>query len=404
MVGMENTAGFISTGTSLEPRTAAQSSPMIHHSFGDWVFMFHGNAFLVNTQQSGPRGGDKTYGVNWAMPMLARRVGRQSVSVRTMISLDPVTVTHRRYPLLFQTGEIAFGRRVVDGQHPHDLVMELAVRYDFSLNDDVQLFAYGGPVGGPALGPAAFPHRSSASENPAAVLGHHMQDSTHVSNSVITMGLSGGPLQLEASAFSGREPNENRWNFDGGRPDSFASRLTLAAGAGVTGQFSAGRINNREEFEPDLDTLRITASIHHHRRFQGGHIASSLIWGRNKDMDEHGRRILNAYTLESTVHFRNNNWVWTRIENTDRDRTLLAGETSAHVDEDPIGRVQAYTFGYTRDLPGMPQGLRLGLGAQVTAYGLTPQLKAIYGPRPAAISMFLRLRPQGNLEAAHHAH
>jgi len=45
----------------------------------------------------------------------------------------------------------------------------------------------------------------------------------------------------------------------GGKPDSFASRLTLAVGNNFSGQFSIGRINNREALEPDLDTLRTTA-------------------------------------------------------------------------------------------------------------------------------------------------
>ena len=135
--------------------------------------------------------------------------------------------------------------------------------------------------------------------------------------------------KLEASTFHGREPNENRWNIDGGKPDSFASRLTLSAGNNFSGQFSIGRINNREAVELDLDTLRTTASIHHNVRFSSGHVSTSLIWGRNKDLEFHGRRIFNAYTAESTVNFLINNWAWTRIENVDRDRTLLAGETPA---------------------------------------------------------------------------
>src|SRR6185436_16657079 len=110
-------------------------------------------------------------------------------------------------------------------------------------------------------------------------LGHHTQDSTHVSNDVITLGFSGGPLQLEASTFRGREPNENRWNIDQGKPDSFAARLTMSLKNTVVGQFSMGRINNREASEPDLDTLRTTASILHNFRFRSGYVASSWIWG-----------------------------------------------------------------------------------------------------------------------------
>src|SRR4029077_4583967 len=170
-------------------------------------------------------------------------------------------------PELFQSGETAYGLPVVDGQHPHDLFMEIAGRYDFRWSERTQIFFYGGPLGEPALGPTAFPHRASASENPVAVLGHHQEDSTHISNSVITAGFVGGPVQLEASTFHGGEPNENRWNIDRGKPDSFASRLSLSAGNNLSGQFSVGRINNREPEEPGMDTLRTTASIHYNIRF-----------------------------------------------------------------------------------------------------------------------------------------
>jgi hypothetical protein len=69
------------------------------------------------------------------------------------------------------------------------------------------------------------------------------------------------------------------------------------------------------------------------------------------------------------------------------------------IGEDPIGRVQAYTFGYERDLPIGVSYLNVGLGVQATAYGLTPQLKTVYGAHPAGFSVFLRLRPVGNIGA-----
>ncbi len=401
VTAMENSVGFLSSGTSIEPRTVSEFAPMVHTSLGNWTVMFHANVFVLGMQQTGPRGFDKFFSTNWFMPMLSRDFGRQTITFRTMMSLEAATVTRRRYPELFQTGEPAYGLPIVDGQHPHDLFMEIAGRYDFRLNEHSRLFIYGGPIGDPALGPTAYPHRASASENPIAALAHHQEDSTHVSDDVITVGFSGGPVQLEASAFHGREPDENRWNIDQGTPDSFSSRLTIAAGSHLVGQFSMGRINNRETLEPNLDTLRTTASVQHDVRFSGGHISSSLIWGRNKDLPGTGARIFNSYTAESTLNFANRNWVWTRIENVDRDRTLLAGETRSalKVEESPIGRVQAYTFGYERDLPVGPSFLNFGLGFQATAYGLPPSLKSIYGDHPAAFAVFLHFRPAGNIGA-----
>jgi hypothetical protein len=311
-------------------------------------------------------------------------------------------VTGRRYPELFQSGETAYGKPIVDGQHPHDLIMELAGRYDARFGERTRLFVYGGPLGEPALGPVAFPHRASASENPVAVLGHHQEDSTHLSNSVVTVGVTSGPFQLESSAFHGREPNENRWNIDLGKPDSFSSRVTVGIGNSLVGQFSVGRINNREDLHPTADTFRETASIHHNIRFSSGQLATSLIWGRNKDLPgHHAPRIFNAYTFESTIGFLQKNWVWTRIENVDRDRTILVGETDAvrRVEEDPIGRIQAYMLGYERELPITTSKVNIGLGAQITTYGMPPQVSAVYGAHPRALTVFLRIRPVGNFSA-----
>ncbi|HET9132526.1 MAG TPA: hypothetical protein VFO86_16345, partial [Terriglobia bacterium] len=162
MSAMENSVGNLSSGTSIEPAATSEASSMVHGSLGSWTVMFHANAFVQDIQQSGPRGGDKFFSTNWMMPMLTNKWGAHSLTLRSMFSIEPATVTDRRYPLLFQTGETAFGSPIVDGQHPHNLFMEIAGRYDLDLNEKTRLFFYGGPIGEPALGPAAFPHRSSA--------------------------------------------------------------------------------------------------------------------------------------------------------------------------------------------------------------------------------------------------
>jgi len=398
MAGMENPLGFPSSGTSVEPESTKDSTPMMHWAMGKWNVMFHANVFLENIQQTGPRGGDKLFSANWFMPMIARKSGRHTVAFRTMLSFEPATVTDRRFPQLFQSGETAFGLPIVDGQHPHNFVMELSGRYEFNLNLNTQLFLYGGPLAEPALGPPAFPHRASSSENPLAMLGHHEQDSTHISYNVITAGLVAGRMQLEASTFHGQEPNENRWAIGTGRPDSFATRLTIAPWNWV-GQFSIGRINHREALEPGLNTLRTTASIHHHIVLKSGSLATSLIWGRNKDVVNTERRIFNSYGVESTLNFKTRNWAWGRIENVDRDRTLLFGETPAAlaIEETPIGRVQAYNLGYERDILRKSPWWNVGVGFQYSVYGLTPEMKTVYGNRPQSFVMFVRLRPVGNV-------
>src|SRR6202030_4543826 len=97
--------------------------------------MFHANVFVLDQQQSGPRGGDKFFSTNWFMGMAQRKVGPGTFTARAMLALEPATITNRRYPLLFQQGETAYGVPISDGQHPHDFFMELAALYDWTLRD-----------------------------------------------------------------------------------------------------------------------------------------------------------------------------------------------------------------------------------------------------------------------------
>src|ERR1035437_2110609 len=165
------------SGTSVEPDSTPV--PMMMSMYGGWMWMLHGEAFVNAIQQSGPRGGDKVFSTNWIIPMAQRDLGPGKLTLRTMLSLEPATVTERRYPELFQVGETAFGKAIVDGQHPHDLFMEIAALYDIKLAQDALLSFYAAPVGDPAIGPTAYPHRTPAAEDPLAPLGHHLEDSTH---------------------------------------------------------------------------------------------------------------------------------------------------------------------------------------------------------------------------------
>src|SRR6185312_8021930 len=98
------------SGTSIEPDSS--DAHMIMAEKGSWHLMFHGVAFMNFAQQSGPRGYDKVFSTNWFMPMAQRSLGPGQLTFRTMLSLEPATVTNRFYPELFQQGETAFGRPI----------------------------------------------------------------------------------------------------------------------------------------------------------------------------------------------------------------------------------------------------------------------------------------------------
>lgn len=378
------------SGTSAEPDSVPV--PMLMTTKGKWALMFHANAFVLDEQQTGPRGGDKFFSVNWGMGMAQRAAGPGVFTARTMLSLDPATITGRQYPLLFQMGETAFGKPIVDGQHPHNFFMEIAALYDLKLGKSGLLSFYAAPIGDPAIGPLAYAHRASASEDPLATLGHHQEDSTHVAEDVVTMGVTYRIARLEASGFHGREPDENRWNISQGKIDSWSTRLTLQPGKNWSGQYSYARIAGPEALFPGEDQERMTASVMYNRPIHRGDWASSLIWGRTKSLED--ASVFNSYAFESTLQFVTRNHVWTRIESAERSNELLLGENPLPPGfvEQPIGRVGAYTLGYDRDFDIVPR-VRSALGAQVTLYDAPANLQPAYGAHPAGVAVFLRIRP-----------
>jgi len=378
------------SGTSVEPDST--TAPMLMTMRGGWMLMLHGVVFVADQQQSGPRGADKFFSTNWAMGMAQRSAGPGTVTLRAMLSLEPATISGRLYPELFQVGETAFGRPIVDGQHPHNFFMELAGIYDLRLGEHGLISFYAAPVGDPALGPPAFPHRASADEDPLAVLGHHSQDSTHISGSVFTAGAAYRTVRVEASAYHGREPGGNRWTIPAGAPDSWAARLTVNPFHNWSAQYSIGRLHSPEAISPLEDTLRMTASIDYHRSLARGDWASIAVWGRNKTLPD--GEVFSSYLLESRLRFAARNALWTRIENVDRSTELLLGGSPAPpgFQEHFLARIQAYSFGYDRDLIVTPR-TRTALGVQVTDYGVPGSLQPLYGDVPLGVAVFLRFRP-----------
>ncbi len=380
----------VGSGTSAEPDSTPV--PMLMTTKHKWTLMFHANVFVLDEQQSSPRGGDKFFSTNWFMGMAQRRAGPGVSTARVMLSLEPATITGRQYPLLFQQGETAFGKPIADGQHPHNFFMEIAALYDLKLGKNGLLSFYAAPVGDPAIGPIAYPHRASASEDPLATLGHHQEDSTHIAEDVFTVGVAYRIVRMEVSGFHGREPDENRWNISQGGIDSWSSRVTIQPGKNWSGQFSYARIASPEELFPTENQERMTASAMYNRPFQKGNWANSLIWGRTRSLENNS--VFDSYALESTLRFLTRNHAWARVENAERSNELLLGENALppNFQEVPIGRIQAYTIGYDRDFDLVPH-IATAIGAQVTLYGVGENLKVVYGSRPMGVALFLRVRP-----------
>lgn len=378
----------MASGTSINPDSWAM--PMKMMEIDGWHLMFMGQAFVVDTQQSGQRGHDKLYSTNWGMASFMHSFGGGTLAITAMLSLEPATITDRSYPELFQTGETAFGKPLVDAQHPHNFVMGFGFDYAHRLGSATVQFYYA-PVGDPALGPVAFPHRASAFELPEAPLSHHWQDSTHILDNVATVAIARKWLRLEASGFYGSEPDENRWHFDWGGMNSYSGRLSILPSRNWIFQVSAGRLTKPERQEQG-DVVRVTSSLEYVRPVAHGQWASSLIWGRNHETLT--QRNLNSYLAESLFPVSARNFLTGRIEVVDKDE-LFSDQPAL---EDQLARsagstfrVQAYTLGLTHDL-GTFHNVETGVGANVTNYAIPAAIQPYYGSHPVGVNIYLRLR------------
>ena len=248
----------------------------------------------------------------------------------------------------------------------------------------------------PALGPVTYIHRESASEDPAAPLGHHLQDSTHTSFGVVTRGVVIDRFKLEGSVFNGHEPNEERWSIQLAPLDSWSVRASAAPTRNWTAQYSYGRLEHPEAADPE-DERRQTASVEYNRalsdRWLGeGNWATSLIWGRkHKDTEDTNQ---NSYLMESTLNFRQRNYAYTRLELVDKDE--LFPRVRRHILRTASGptRLAGCVIWCTTSR------WQLGLGADVTFYSKPAVLDPIYGDNPVSFHVFLRVRP-GLMEHGH---
>ena len=364
-----------------------------------WATVFHGYAFLASNRQGGDSGAQDFESENHFMVIATRERGSGTWELLGTFTLEPMTVLPEGAPELFQRGETYRGSLLVDRQHPHDLFVQLAAQWSRPLAGRARLRLYMAPVGEPALGPTAYVHRSSSAMDPVAPLSHHDQDSTHISSDVATAAIELGLVTVEASMFHGREPDENRWDIDQGRPDSYAGRFSIRPAPGLVVQVSAGRREHPEALEA-ADQTRQTASVEYERTTPGGSIAASLIAGRNLLAGGQQER---GNTLEATWKFALTNTVYGRAERVDRDLYELLNKEQ-RPDTVPSRRtaIDALTVGYARDLPLLSEA-GTSLGAGITFYRFDDRLDPAYGERPISAQVFLRVG-FGSRGMEHHHH
>src|SRR5712691_4882342 len=260
------------SGTSWMP----DSSPVFAHHLmaGDWVLMLHYWATAGYDDQWSDRGSRRFLSTNWIMGMASHPLLGGQLTFRSMLSAEPATMGGSKgFPLLLQSGETYGGVPLHDRQHPHDLFMETAAMYRRPIGDVFGIELYAAASGEPALGPTAFMHRVSAMNNPLPPIGHHWQDSTHISFGVLTAGVYNKFAKLEGSIFHGSEPDEDRWNFDLGPLDSWSGRISVNPTGETSFQISYGFVKAR----PGETPHRVTAS----GTWASDDLSLTAIWGRN---------------------------------------------------------------------------------------------------------------------------
>ena len=379
------------SGTAWLPDEAPMYGYMLHSK--KWMYMIHGNLFLRYNNQdiarAGSRGAHKFDAPNWVMGMGQTAIGKKGLlRFSAMISLDRPIMGGDGYPLLFQSGETWKGKPLVDRQHPHDLFAELSVGYSHAINKDLDVFGYFGYPGEPALGGTAFMHRPSSLYNPDAPLGHHWQDATHITFGVATVGVRYKNFKLEGSSFTGREPDEDRYNFDKMRFDSWAVRLSYNPTKELSLQVSQGFVKSPEPLHPEEDIKRTTASIIHAKRFgKNAMLNSAVVWGYNRVDENHQEH---SFLAESALSWKKNA-IYGKYEFVEKSTEELALDehTYGHDGKFPVS---AITLGVNRKIFAIGK-TDFSIGTQATLYMPEKPLEGLYGSNPWAYQVFIRVSP-----------
>lgn len=370
------------TGTSWMP--ASTRMPGIHRMPDGWLLMIHGFLMAIYDDQGGPRGGNKFFSENMFMFTAQKDFGSSTFALRNMISIEPATIGCNGYPLLLQTGETCNGAApLIDRQHPHDFLMELAAVYTYRFSPEHSLFAYFGYPGEPALGPPAYIHRFSAFFNPEAPITHHWLDSTHIVFGVATIGYVHDWLKIDASIFTGREPDQHRWNFDSPRFDSYSARFSINPTKNIAAQVSYGWIKSPEQLEPNVNIQRITASLSYNKAWESGNWQITAAWGLNSNSPGPN---LNACLLESAVELTHRHVLFGRAEYVAKDGLFLPPNPNA----EKVFNVGKLDLGYIFEFPFIPYTL-WGLGVVGSASFVPKSIKNEYGGMPLSYMAFLRI-------------
>jgi len=371
------------SGTDWQP----DSTPRLgqHAQKKNWTFMTMDFLNVAFTHQSGPRGGNQVYNTSMFMNTAQRDIcDKWTLAFRTMFSLDALDGP-KGYRLLLQTGETANGvDPLIDRQHPHDFFTELAVVLTRIFENNNSFFIYFGLPGEPALGPPIYMMRYSGTYNPEAPISHHWLDSTHIQFGVFTLGYVFNPLKVEWSIFSGREPDQHRWDIEKPSFDSYSMRVSCNPTKNIALQWSVGFLKSPEQLEPETDITRMTASLLYNFKIRSLNCQLMGAWGRNKYKPGHAS---NAFLFEIATNICDKHIFFSRAEEVDKNELFAPPDPRAGT----FFNVGRFTLGYIYQIANWHH-VQIGIGALGAAIFVPQRLDDAYGKNPVSGTIFLQLR------------
>src|SRR2546425_10228330 len=179
---------------------------------------------------------------------------------------------------------------------------------------------------------------------------------------------------LEASWFNGREPDENRTNFDyaGRRLDSYSGRLTVNPGPRWSLSAWYAYLKSPEGLHPDESLHRIgAAALTTQRVGNAGTWSSALIYGANDQIGS--GRLASSVVVESTLDLDGTNSLFGRAEYVRKTAEELVIPSVPAMTEYDVG---ALALGYLRTV-GTSWGLDAGVGVRGSLNVVPSSLEAV---------------------------
>jgi hypothetical protein len=205
--------------------------------------------------------------------------------------------------------------------------------------------------------------------------------------------VASGRAKLDASIFTGREPDAARWNFDTPRLDSKAFRFTINPTQDLSAQLSHAWVRAPERLHPGIDERRYAATLSWSPRLPAGRLDLTAAWGRkvrSRDLPNcfvssgcfgggipyPPNRTQDALLLEATLGVGARHTFFARGERVEKDG-LFPGVDPFAARVFPVASLLA---GYLWEIPAPgPVGFRVGGAAGV---GFVPEfISPDYGGR-----------------------